>query len=290
MSLGTRLVVTLSLAAGAVLGAGVVIGLEGTVFKPAQKVAKERPASPQVEPSDDEPWEAANASLAASLAECNRRLRDAGQRQLAAPTNPEPAPSAEARARRAPRERRPLTSDDWARYAEAGAVPYRIPCLRDTPYTPGARELDRLGLAPEDADTIREAYAESNRRVSEQITPLCATVVGEEAAKRIGPNACVVAIQDAARRGDPAKLKESLTRVAEVQAGKREALPAGASPVEGLMMSLAAESRAFEADLAKRLGPDEAARIANARGLCETRGVASAEQGARPDAGRRRRE
>lgn len=294
MALRTPVVVTLSLAAGVVLGAGTVIGLESTVFRAPPRVAREPSgAAPHVEPPEDEPWEAANASLVASLAECNRRLRDAGQRQVAAPApaEPAPAPSREPRARAAYRERAPLTKDDWERHAEAGTVPYRIPCLRDTPYTPSARDLDRLGLAPDDAAVIRDAYAESNKRVAEQVTPVCAAVLGgEEAARRIGPSACMKAIEDASRRGDPARFKEALTHVAEIQAGKREASRADASPVERLMLGLTAESRAFEADLAKRLGPEDAARIANARGMCEDRGVASVEQGARAFTGRRRRD
>ncbi|MCC6648835.1 MAG: hypothetical protein IT374_25125 [Polyangiaceae bacterium] len=289
----SRMLVTVSLAVGAALGAGVVAALDATVFEPPPRVTRDAPAQgPAPEPQGDDAWETANASLVASLAECNRRLRAAGAREIAAPAPAEPAPSAsrEPRWERAYRERARLTKQDWERYAEAGVVPYRVPCLRDTPFTPSARDIERLGLAPDDATAIHEAYAESNQRVTEQVTPLCAQLVGGEAAARsIGPAACIKALEDAARRRDPAKHKESLTRVAEANAGKRPPPGDDAPAAERLMYGLTVESAAFEADLARRLGPEDAARIASARGLCEERGVASATDGPVRRGGERRR-
>jgi hypothetical protein len=287
MSDPLRAYVAVALAVGTVVGAGTVIALEATVFKPAPRVVPDRAAAPvAAEPNDEDALEAANASLVTSLAECNRRLREAGQRPQ--PTPPAPVASVMAddgdrASRRGRRERAPLTKEDWERHAEAGTVPYRIPCLRDTPFKPSERDLERLGLTPDDAQAITEAYAASNKRMTDQITPLCASVVGStDVAQKLGPQACLKALQDSARRADPAKMKESLTHVAEVNAGKREATKGDGSTTEKLFLSLTGEQKAFEDDLAKRLGPEDAARIVASRGLCQERGTASASEDGPP--------
>lgn len=280
-----RAYLAIALATGTVLGAGTVIGLEATVFKPAPRVVPEPVAVPAApDPNDDDALEAANTNLVNSLSECNRRLREAGQKAMPAPVaaapsaTPPPEEEGGRRGRGRRGERGPLTKEDWERHAEAGTVPYRIPCLRDTPYKPTERDIERLGLAPDDAAQITEAYAASNKRMTEQITPLCASVVGSpEAAAKIGPQACLKVLQDSARRADPAAMKGSLSRVAEVNAGKREASK-DANPTEKLFLSLTSEQKAFEEDLAKRLGPEDAARIANSRGMCQERGTGTADE------------
>lgn len=295
MSESIRGFLAAALASGVALGAGTVIVLDATVFKPAPRVSPEPVAPPPpVDPSDDDALEAANANLTASLAECNRRLREAGQKTLPAPAAP-PALSAFAepgggrRGRGDRRRSEPPTKEDWERYAESGTVPYRIPCIRDTPYSPSDRDIERLGLAPDDAEAIRAAYEASNKRVTAQILPLCAGVVGgAEIAEKIGPTACMKAIQDSSRRADPAKMRESLVAVAEVNAGKREAPKGDVPAAEKLMLALTGESQAFEADLTSRLGPDDAARIMSGRGLCVERGVASSEEGGGRGRGGRR--
>jgi hypothetical protein len=66
-------------------------------------------------------------------------------------------------------------------------------------------------------------------------------------------------------------MKEALTRVADVQAGKHAARPEGAPPIEQRTLALSSEQRAFEGDLAKKLGPEEAKRLAWAPELCAER-------------------
>jgi hypothetical protein len=73
--------------------------------------------------------------------------------------------------------------------------------------------------------------------------------------------------------------------VAEVNAGKR-APPdpgQGIEPVEALMLAFTGESKAFEADLAATLGPEDAHRIASSRTLCSERGVVRAKPDAQQD-------
>jgi hypothetical protein len=174
-----------------------------------------------------------------------------------------------------------LSADEWAKNAEKGTVPYRIPCLRDNPWKPPARELDKLGLAPQDSDAIREAYGSSNQRVFADVRPLCAAVVGSaQIADRIGPSACLKAVFDATRRDDPKAMKQALTRAAEVNAGKRSPPPrAAATPLEALLYDLTNESKAFASDVTARLGPEDAQRVLSARWLCRDSATVNADTG-----------
>ena len=157
--------------------------------------------------------------------------------------------------------------------AQVGAVRVRVPCMRDKPWTPSARVLDRLGLAPSDAATIRDAYEHSNKRMADQIKPLCAKTLGSaEAADRVGPKACSDAILAGAKRTDPEGTQKSLVRVAELNAGKADAKPAAdPNAVEQLLLAMTKESKAFEAELAGKLGPEEAKRLAWAPEMCSDR-------------------
>jgi hypothetical protein len=262
-------------AAGLLLGAG-----GATLFARPNKADVPRPTeTPRVDEreTDDDELMAANANLVRSLSECNRRLTELGEKRADAPAPPAAASAADG-GRRGRRASEPAAVD-WERHAREGTVPYRIPCLRDTPWAPSQSQIDRLGLAPQDVDALRDAYKASNGRVMAELVPLCAHVVGtKETAERIGPQACMSAVMDSARRGDPEKAKEALSRVAETNGGKRaQPPPADALPIETLMMSLTKEQTRFEADLAAKLGPEEAKRLANARGLCSERGVARAD-------------
>ena len=155
--------------------------------------------------------------------------------------------------------------------AESGVVPVRVPCLRDTPWSPSDRVVDRLGLAPGDADTIKEAYAASNKRLTDAIRPLCAQVLGgNDVADKVGASQCIDIINNSARKTDADGTKAALTRVAEAQAGKREAAKGGPA-IEQLATLLTAESRTFEGDLAQKLGPEEAKRLANDPAMCADR-------------------
>jgi hypothetical protein len=262
------------------LGTGLMIGVAAgsmlrTAVTPAPK--PELVAAPEGdEGDDDDALLAANAKLVSSLQECNRRLADLGQKRVAPPVA---QPTATASSRMRGQGRRETTGPDWERYAKQGVVPYNIPCLRDTPFTPSERQLDRLGLAPQDGNVLRDAYQKSNQRVMAQLRPLCAKVLGsEQLADRVGASACMSAIVDGARKENPDKMRDALARVGEVNAGKRPPPEAGPAlePVEALMLAFTAESKAFEADLAATLGPEDAHRIAASRMLCSERGMVRA--------------
>lgn len=222
----------------------------------------------------DEDLAKANENLTDLLHACDRQLAELRRR------TGEPAPVASAAEQPAPerergrggRRRGELTKEDWERMAQQGVVRVRIPCIRDTPWKPNERAVQRLALAPDDVKTLEEAYAASNKRVQEQLKPLCAKVVGSaEVADRIGASACIDAIQATATKADPKAAKEALTRAAETQAGNRKPTGDDGAPLERLATVLVSESRAFEADLAQKLGPEDAKRIANDPALCSER-------------------
>jgi hypothetical protein len=228
--------------------------------------------------------QAANANLVAALHACDANLEELRSQTGGAPApsaRPSPVEAFDAGNRRRAARGEP-SAEDWERMAQLGTVRVRIPCLRDTPWTPPARTLDRLGLAPADGEMLRGAYEQSNKRVMSEIRPLCAKVLGSaEMADKVGPSTCVDAIVNSARRTSADATKQSLTRVAEVNAGKREApkQAADAPEVEQLLLALSNETRAFEADLAKKVGPEEAKRLAWAPEMCADRRTIRATDG-----------
>jgi hypothetical protein len=239
-------------------------------------------AAPLPEPDDGDDNEslmAANANLVTSLQECNRRLAELGQKRVGPAPVESAAPRSSGDGRRGPRPelRAERSAADWDRYSKEGIVPYNVPCIRDTPFAPSQRQLDRFGLAPDDAKTLHDAYAKSNERMLAQLKPLCAQVLGnDKLPDRVGSQACISAIIDGARRDNPDKMQEALTRVGEVNAGKRPR-PAGDAvlePVEALMLAMTTEAKTFESDLAASLGPEDARRVASR--MCMDRGTARA--------------
>lgn len=231
-------------------------------------------------PPDDDALARANQNLVRALQECDRKLaevRDAPAVSSASPVAeapPEPRDGGRAGRRR---ERGEPSREDWERMAQLGVVRVRVPCVRDKPWEPPQRVIDRLGLSPADAGALKEAYERSNKRVLDAVRPLCAQALGSpDAVDRFGASVCMDAIANSARKTTPDQTREALTRVAEVQAGKRAAPGRGGetpAAIEQLALALSGESRAFEADLAQRLGPDEAKRLASAPELCSDRRV-----------------
>jgi hypothetical protein len=256
-------------------GVGAIAGVVGAAL-----VRSEPPPAPTPEAStppprrEDDSLMAANTRLVSSLQDCNRRLVQLDARPTASacvcpsaapPASaapPPPPPTASARTDR----RGPYSREDWEKFAQQGIVPYRIPCANEA----AAPLPEGLG---ENAYPVRELYAASNRRVLAQMAPLCASAVGE-AAERLGPNGCLKAIIDYARKDNAERLRQTLVRVDEINSGKL-APPSpltGVDTIEALLLGITAESKALHTDLSARLGPDEADRVYNARGPCSERG------------------
>jgi hypothetical protein len=269
-------------------GVGALAGLlvasaAWSLQKPAPAVKADPSARASDGGDDVDSLRTANANLVESLANADKTIAQLRE-QLATSPAPSAARPEERRddgdaGRNRRRGRGEPTAEDWERMAQVGTVRVRVPCMRDKPWTPNQRVLDRLGLAPTDAATIRDAYAASNKRMADQIKPLCAKALGSpEAADRVGPKACSDAILAGAKRTDPEGTQKSLVRVAEANAGK-SAPAAGAAAaagqesaaVEQLLMAMTKESKTFEADLASKLGPEEAKRLAWAPEMCSDR-------------------
>ncbi|MBX3187964.1 MAG: hypothetical protein KF819_13155 [Labilithrix sp.] len=276
--------------------AGVTSGVLGasaawSLQKPAPPHAKADPSVGDGGADDLESLRTANANLVESLHDADRtiaQLRE--QLTTTPPTTPRPDEPRAERDAGAPPWRRGTrgepTAEDWERMAQLGTLRVRVPCLRDKPWTPSPRVLDRLGLAPQDAAVIRDAYEHSNKRMADQIKPLCEKALGSaEAAERVGPKACQDAILSGARRSDPEATHQSLTRVAQINAGKADVKPASDSAVEQLMLAMTKESKAFEAELASKLGPEEAKRLAYAPEMCADRTTVRAKERDEDDEG-----
>ena len=264
--------------AGAFVCGAVTASGAWTAFPPSKpSPTPSSSSSVRPEPADESALQKANANLTASLHECDRRLAELGEHPVGTATAAasEAAAPADSGGRNRPRrERAALTKEDWEKMAENGVVPVRVPCIRDKPWVPSERVVDRLGLAPADTDALKSAYEASNKRMNEQIRPLCAQVLGSpEAAEKVGSSACIDVINNSARKSNADATKAALSRVAEVQAGKREAPKAGSDvpPVEQLALLLTKESKTFEGDLAQKLGPEDAKRLASAPELCSDR-------------------
>jgi hypothetical protein len=227
---------------------------------------------------DDAPLAKANENLAAQVGEYRKRLE-----LVAAERATLEASLAKAEAKLAgekdgapPRTRNDfdLDKDDWAELAKKGEVKYRAPCLRRDGWTPSPAQIDKLGLAPHDAPVLDEAYKKSYQRVWAQIRPLCQAALGStlDVVDKIGPDSCAHLVYDVASSTDGDAAAEAHTQAAEIRAGLRpEPGPNDkVHPVTKMFLALTGAMPAFEADLAKSLGPEEAHRIAFADGMCKS--------------------
>lgn len=276
----------------ALAGAGIASAAFVATGAPAPKgVASAEPSA--AAPLDEDGLTRANKNLVASLAECDRRLVELGEKPTPMPsglpssvTANDDGPGRRGDGGRRNRRGGEPTKEDWERMAESGTLRVRMPCIRDTPWKPGENTLDRLGLAPGDADTIRDAYAESNKRMVAEIRPLCGKVLGApDMIDKVGAETCVDAILNAGKKQSPEAAKGAIVATAEVQAGKRKPNEGG-EPMEKLLYAMTQETKSFEADLAKKLGPEEAKRLAWAPEMCADRKFVSTGDGAEGGGGR----
>lgn len=166
-----------------------------------------------------------------------------------------------------------LDSNDWAELAKSGQIKYRMPCLRTDGWDFPADRLNKLGLAPQDGATLKDAYTRSYQRVWKEIRPLCikALEAPPEIVDKIGPDSCVHLIYDLELKKNTEATQEAHTQVAEVRAGLRPEPPADKQHVVMKMMLLLTGSNGnFEADLAKSFGPEEAHRLAYSDDMCNS--------------------
>ena len=225
-------------------------------------------------------YAAANDRLAGQIRELNRQLtklddeKETLERNLA--TAKQQLASIESDGSVAvPKNEFDLDQNDWAELAKNGTIKYRVPCVRKEGWKPSPEALDKLGLAPDDAETIAEAYASSNARVWGEIKPLCTEILSgsSELADLLGPDTCthVVLTQERNRSGSSAS--EAMRQVGEMRAGLRP-MPApgeAVNPVAKVFLALTGELSKFQSELAESFGPEEAHRLAFSEDLCVSR-------------------
>jgi hypothetical protein len=160
-----------------------------------------------------------------------------------------------------------LDQNDWKELAAEGHVKFRLPCLMPSGeswrgWPPS--ELDKLGLSPEDGQTMVDAHRRSNERIWAVVRPLCLQAVdSEEVVNALGGPGCVQAIIKKARSVDAEAARAARQLVADVRAGLRpEPQAKPQHPVFESLMAVTGEMQRFEADLAEDFGPEEAKRLA----------------------------
>ncbi len=167
-----------------------------------------------------------------------------------------------------------LTQEDWAELAKNGMLKFRLPCLRADGWSFPADRLNKLGLAPQDAQPIKEAYEKSYQRIWKEMRPMCMQALGAspEIIDKIGPDSCMHLVYDLASKEDQAATAEAHTQAAEVRAGLRpEPGPNDKQHVVlRMMLLLTGANKSFEGDLAKTFGPEEAHRLSQSDDMCNS--------------------
>lgn len=237
------------------------------------KAASEAAAN-GAEPSD--PVLRANANLVGQIADLRTKIAtleqqresyeaklDSATRQLAEATGDGGAGDG-----RGGRAEFDLTKSDWAKLAHEGTMKFRLPCTDSGDWAVSPGQMQRLGLAPQDATAIRDAFAKSADRQWSVVRPLCAAALGTSAeiADKIGPRTCGHLIVNTTPDLDSAKRHAAaiLAGISPMPSAKGPPL----LPAERLFLSMGSEMGHFEGDLAQSLGPEEAHRLAFSGALC----------------------
>lgn len=163
-----------------------------------------------------------------------------------------------------------LSQDELVSLAKENTLKYRHPCTKPG-YRPEGDTLQKLGLAPQDADTIASAYKKVAAWREAQMRPLCQEAVGKsELSEKMPVDACLHLVSDFLAEQDPKARHEAQQMAVDIRAGLRPA-PGPNEKVPALtrmMLASVQELKVFEEELAKSFGPDEAHRITYADGLC----------------------
>lgn len=226
---------------------------------------------------DDDPQVAANRNLVHQIGEYRHRLESLESEKTELKTKLAKSENALSASKDgAPAVVKPefdVTPEDWKEFAKDGTIKYQNPCIDlKGGWTPSPEKLNQLGLSPDDAAPIKNAYKASSERLWATIKPLCVAAVGgnEDIATRIGPDTCVFIVSDMEKERDPEGVMKTRKLIGQIRAGEAPmpAPNAAMSPVMKLFLSLTGESKNFENDLAQTFGPEEARRLTYADGMC----------------------
>lgn len=209
--------------------------------------------------------ESANTNLVGTVSDYRRRLEtiEAQKKELEAKLA-----AAEAKARAEDRGGEggiakndfDLSHDDLVALAKEGTLKYIRPCSKPD-YRPDAEALQKLGLAPQDGDTIAAAYKKLAQWREAQMRPLCIEALGRsELTERMSVDACVHLLSDFLSETNPKARRDAQQLAVDIRAGLAP-MPEKLPPLAGLMLDSTKQVQILEDELAKSFGPDEAHRI-----------------------------
>jgi ferric-dicitrate binding protein FerR (iron transport regulator) len=163
-----------------------------------------------------------------------------------------------------------LSQDDLVSLAKEGTLKYRYPCSKSS-YRPDAEAIQKLGLAPQDGETISEAYRKVAQWREANMRSVCQEVVGKsDLSERMPVDSCLHLVSDFLAETDPKARREAQQLAVDIRAGLKpmpgpnEKLPA----LTRLMLASVQQLKVFEDELGKNFGPAEAHRITYSDALC----------------------
>jgi hypothetical protein len=167
-----------------------------------------------------------------------------------------------------PHHKYDLGPEDWRALGAEKIVKYRLPCsqYREIP----AGTLQELGIAPDEQEVLRRAYANSADRQKGGLLPLCAAALDGrlDLAAAVGIDACRhIIVSTAPTRGEDEG--ETAKRIAAFMAGDAP-LPdeAQRTVLDKTFLLLVQEAGLFEGELAEAFGPEDAHRLVFSDRLC----------------------
>jgi hypothetical protein len=225
--------------------------------------------------SQDAPLEEANKSLVVTVSDMKKRLetiesqkKDLEQKLSQAE---EKLKAEQSGADGAPAKSDfDLSQDDLVALAKEGTLKYRVPCSKQAGYKPDADVVNKLGLSPQDADTIANAYKKVAEWREKNMRPICQEVLGKsELTDKMSVDSCMHLVSDFLSETDPKARTEAQQLAVDVRAGLKTPPPGEKMPpLTRMMLASTQQIKVFEEELAKSFGPDEAHRITYADGLC----------------------
>ncbi|HEY2513184.1 MAG TPA: FecR domain-containing protein [Polyangiaceae bacterium] len=214
-----------------------------------------------------DPLLAANANLADSVHEYKKRLetieeqKTAIAKQLGEAQAKLAAQQNDGQAAAPAKSEYDLDANDWKKLAKEGRVVARAACPRPDEWDVKPSVLNKLGLAPEDAQPIHDALKRSADRTWGVVRGLCTTALGgsAELADKLGEATCFTLVADLAQQKE--NTSEETHLVAEIHAGLKPMDPAALGSYGQMIYAMSGEAKAIEADLAQSIGPEDARRF-----------------------------
>ncbi len=163
-----------------------------------------------------------------------------------------------------------LSQEDLVALAKEGTIKYMAPCAKKG-YRPEPEVLNKMGLAPQDAETIEAAYKKVNEWREARMRPACVEAIGKsELTERVPVDGCMHLLSDVLGEANGTERRDQQQLAADIRAGLKPMPRAGEKvpPLTQMMLAATGASKVLEDELAKTFGPDEAHRIVYSDELC----------------------